>query len=186
MTILSLADYRALTGDPATDEDRTTLFLQVAQAVAERELGRFGLLELGDHTEELELYEGNIVYPTATPVADTVTGRLSDSSIRIAGVTVPWRGLGIAWRSITPERVTVHYVGGYDSTTAPYDLRLGLAKLTQALLGTAPGTLKGVPSGIKSVTVGDVSLTLASALGAKPFPPDVEALLCAYRVADAA
>lgn len=188
MTILSLEDYRTLTGDTATEDGQLELFLTIAQSVAEVQLGRAGLLELGTHTETLDLFDLNTVYPTAVPIDSATPGWINEASFRVPGALMPWHGLDVAWGRMLPVnvRTTVTYTGGYDQTTAPWDLRLGLAKLTQTLLGSAPSILANAPAGTKAITVGDVSITLARALGSDVLPADVEAYLCAYRAVDAA
>lgn len=187
MTILTLAAYRSLTGDQATDDAVVEAMLPVAQDVTERELGRAGLLEAGDHTETLDVWTGDSgawAAPTAVPLADDEPQRLTPGATRLkvpsaGGWHSPYRAAS-TWIC----RATVTYSGGYSSETAPPSLLLGLARVTRALLGADPA-LAGVPAGAKSVTIGDASISFAAPVGQTSIPADAVALLRRFKVLDA-
>jgi hypothetical protein len=187
VTILTLAKYRALTGDSTTDDAVVEAMLPVAQDVAELELGRAGLLEAGDHTETLDVWSGDSgpwAAPTAVPLADDEPLRIAPGVTRLkAQGFVGWSGYHGA-RPTWVARATITYSGGYDSATAPASLLLGLARVTRSLLGADPA-LAGVPAGAKSVTVGDASISFAAPVGGSAIPADAVALLRRYRILDA-
>jgi hypothetical protein len=190
MALTTLAEYRNLTGDAATDDALVEILLPVAQDLLELELGRAGLLVLGVHVETLEVWNG-YVYPNARPIDPATPGYASPGKFRPTGASlVAWQaqlygyGASSCLEVRNAQLAKVTYMGGYDDTTAPYPLKLAIARTAQALVPGAPGLLAQAPAGTKSISVGDVSITLARALGTSPIPFDVLPLIQAYRAID--
>jgi hypothetical protein len=196
VTLVTLADYRALGQDADTPDNTVTALLPVAQGLVELELGRVGQLELAAQQEELEVWNDNLVYPTAIPIDSATPGFVTAKKFRPTGTSLvhyvdPLPGFGYpswsggAYVGLCPRRALVSYTGGYDDTTAPYPLKLAIVRLVKTLLPGSGGLLAQAPAGTKGITVGDVSITLARALGTSVIPLDVMPLIQAYRPADA-
>lgn len=194
MTLVSLAEYRAVTKDTTSTDDVATASLALAQGLAESFLGREGLLEHGTHTEVLPVWDGSIVYPTAAPLDPATDGYLTEDSLRVAVVGAPiFAGPLGGWDAYGPylghvqaadrvrQSVAVTYVGGFVAGALPATLKVGLARFARALLTDPTGIFGEAPPNAKSLTVGDVSVTLAIPTGSRVLPPDVALLLKPYQ-----
>jgi len=150
--------YRKLTGDLRTPVDEVTTALAVAQGLVEMRLGR--ALGLGEYTEFMNVYPNLLVYPAVTPLADQ-TGRIDSATLQLDGypsdlATWDWEGGSASYTAYGRPRAEVTYTGGYDDTTVPQPLAMGIALVAKHLLSPASDVSM---AGIKSYSEGDISAT---------------------------
>lgn len=151
--LCSVEDYRYITKDTETPDEKVEYALQRAQRLVEQKTRRF--FEKGEYTETLKLYPDGRVYPSATPVES-----VSDpEKTSIDGGAI----LGVVYASAywwdypyAEPRGTVTYVGGYEPDEIPEDIIRVTAEIAHIDL-TSKVSLAEVPSGATSVHVGDVS-----------------------------
>lgn len=153
-TIVTIARYRAITGDAATADATVSARLELAQTKLEDDLGR--PLAHGTYTESLWPTRDGYLWPSAVPITDG------------GGYTVDGDGLfgvfGPAWPDLTGA-VSVTYDGGWVEPSAnptaanrlPFCIEADLAFAAQTL-GTV-ATASDFPAGAKSVALGDASVT---------------------------
>jgi hypothetical protein len=159
----SIAVYRRITGDTASDDATVTAALTDAQGLLEEALNRRGVLETGTRTELCRVYNqsqtflfiNGLCYPAATPitaVSSPAGVTFTDSEVR--GVTGVVFDLVTDYINEFPE-VTVTYTGGYSPSTLPYTLMRALC-LTARELTREP---TAAASGAQSIRLGDLAVT---------------------------
>lgn len=164
MSLVSYARYVTLTGDSTSASASAVEALAVAQDMLEDELGRIGFLEDDgqDKEERLRLYDddvfGGTVYPTAVPITDGGDYTQAGAALTAVGPD----GGPFLWRTPTERYATVIYQGGYTAATVPAYMARDIAFAAYQLLHVAP--LVAVPAGATSVSLGDASVSFASAL----------------------
>lgn len=156
--LLTETYYRAITGDTTTPTGAFASAASAAQDLAEDALGRIGMLEAGERTETLELFEGGYLYPTATPllsvpdystIGDVVYGATADLDT--------WLGI---LGAVAPVTVELTYTGGISTDTAPEYLLRDLAAATYAILHPPDlDATSAIPANATGAAVGDVSLS---------------------------
>lgn len=161
--LVTVARYRAITGDTATDAPTVTARIEEAQGLLEEALDR--PLEEAERTEAMRPTRDGWLWPRATPIVAADGWTVDGLGLRGSG---PFDVL--AW----PEpagTVMVTYTGGWVERTAnpaaanrlPDHVERDLAFATQALAPVDVGVV--VPAGARSVSVGDVAVTFDT-------PPD--------------
>lgn len=157
--LVTVARYRAITGDTETATSAVTAAIEDATAALESELGR----PLAEDEREERMYPGRdgTMYPLATPVLDAGDYTIDGSTLR--GPTFGWPSL------VGPtDYVTVTYRGGFVERSAnptapnrlpPYVER-DVAWAAYALMRPVPA-LASLPAGTGSAQVGDVSIGAA-------------------------
>lgn len=152
--IVTVARYRAITGDSATADATVSAKLELAQEMLEDVLGRS--LEHGTYTETLWPTRDGYLWPSVVPITDP------------GGYTLDGDGLigtfGPTWPNQTGS-IDVTYSGGWVEPNAnptaanrlPFCIESDLAFAAKTLLGA--GTASDFPAGAKSVTLGDASVT---------------------------
>lgn len=165
------ARYQRITGDATTGtDDVEQALLDAEQAVAEH-LGRItatgrAAIAYGTYTEPLVVYRNGRVYPAATPI-DTVqtpaSARVDGNAVDVGGSVGTWNLFG------SDPAIQVTYTGGWqaagvaDGPTAPLPVAIVRAICQVAWRGTHPVQFPGVPAGAGSISVGDVSISGATA-----------------------
>lgn len=124
------------------------------------------------YTERLYLYKKGLVYPSATPL-DVTKGVVSPNGSPPENVGV-FQGNGIwvgwfvplpslpMWEGVVPPQTDITYWGGYTGPAGPgpllpTEVKRILCKIAWYLLH--PVHLDGIPGGVKSVSVGGVSVS---------------------------
>jgi len=157
MPVVSLADYRRLSGDRDSYDGDVEAALADAQNLLESRTSRF--FDKGDYTEELVVSSSGWVYPSAYPIY-FVAGQ--DASV-IDGASVRAWGLsntsGYNWDDQT-VKVIVSYNGGYENETAPYELKQLIVDIANKI--AVPQTTEA-PRGATSVRSGNVAVTYGGA-----------------------
>jgi hypothetical protein len=153
MSLVTIARYRAITGDTATDAVTASAAIELAEElladVLDRELASV------ERTETLWPTRDGYVWPSCVPIT-VATGYTIDGD-GLVGV------LGPAWPDITGS-VDVTYTGGWVERTAnptapnrlPSYLERDLAFAARALV--APEVAQ-YPAGATSVSLGDASVS---------------------------
>lgn len=171
--LLDIGDYQAITGDTTTFagvQAELTPVLADAVDIFCRQARRTVLY--ANYTERLFLYRNGMVYPSATPL-DTSKGVVSPNGSPPENVGI-FQGNGIwvgwyvplpslpVWSGVVPPQTDITYWGGYTGPEGggpylPASLKRILAKLCWYI--THPVTLPGLPAGVKSMSIGGVSIS---------------------------
>lgn len=176
MSTLTIAQYRAVTGDVDTPNTLASARIEEAEAMVEEYLGR--TLSYGEQTETLRVGRLGMVYPTRTPVASIpadVSYEIYDTWTIWNAETDPEPWTGWTWWNqetdaaavVVPSYpgpyaarapgATVTYTGGYQEGQLPRGLRRYIALLAYAL--RAPAVASAIPAGATSVSLGDASVS---------------------------
>jgi hypothetical protein len=161
MSLVTVDRYRAITGDAGTAAALVSARLEEALGMLEEDLGR--PLESVERTETMWYDRAGFLYPMATPVTAATGWEIEGNALRggvLAGTHVL---LGPS------ETVNVTYTGGFVERTAnpgaanalPVHIERDLAFAAYAL-GNADQIAAGMPSGARSVAVGDVSVSFGA------------------------
>lgn len=153
MSVITIARYRAITGDTASQAVAASAAIEAAEDLLADALGRE--LESAERTETLWPTRDGYVWPSCTPIT-AATGYTIDGD-GLTGV------LGPGWPDSTGS-VEVTYTGGWVERTAnptaahrlPSYIERDLAFAAQALLAPSPSTY---PVGAVSVRLGDAAVT---------------------------
>lgn len=155
--LISVAQYRAITGDETSASGVVETAIADAQGLLEDRLGRG--LELRERTERVRLVDG-VAYPSATPITAVPSGQ------EVQGSAV----LGVGPASVLVEPSDTHrsltYTGGFDPaetdrsavTFVPVELSRAVAFAAQAIIDRDSSSLV-IPPGAISVRVGDVAVS---------------------------
>lgn len=156
MSLLTVARYRAITGDVDTTEAAVTARVELAVDRLEDALDR--PLESAELTETLTPTRDGKLWPRATPVTDP-------GDYTVDGLALKWATPGVDMFGSTTVDVT--YTGGWVERSAnpnatnrlPACIEEDLAWAAWALLHPDPGRESPVPTGARSVQLGDVGVT---------------------------
>lgn len=151
--ICDVDTYRRITHDNDTADADVELALADAQAFLEDETERG--FELAERTEVLHYSADGYVYPSTTPIVSVSAP--ANSTIDGGRVRT---GSHLSVSIGSSDTATLTYTAGYAEGEFPRHLVSLVARLAYAGL---PHT-SNVPEGATSVTVGDVSYTIASAV----------------------
>ncbi|HEX3539650.1 MAG TPA: hypothetical protein VHT75_04325 [Acidimicrobiales bacterium] len=166
--LVTVAQYQAVTQDSATSSETVTANLADALDMIQRECRR--TLLYAQYTERLYLYRNGQVYPTATPLdtSKAVISPAGTSNIGIFQGNGIWVGWFIplpslpVWVGVVPPQTDITYWGGYTGPAGagpqlPASLRRIVCKVCWYL--SNPAVLTDMPGGVKSVSVGGVSMS---------------------------
>jgi hypothetical protein len=161
MSLVTVDRYRAITGDAGTSAELVTARVEEALGMLEEDLGR--PIESAERTEVMWYDRAHYLYPQAVPITAAAGWTIEGNALRDGTVDVvnPWPA--------SQETVTVTYTGGYVERTAnpsaanrlPVHIERDLAFAAYAL-GHADSIAASVPSGARSVAVGDVSVSFGA------------------------
>lgn len=182
--LVRLADYQRITKDTTTSTDDFEAALADALDDLQREMRRTFLY--AQYTERLFLFRNGQVYPTATPLdpSKPVSAPAQETTQNVGifqgdGIWVGWfiplPSLPV-WQGVVPPQTDITYYGGWvgpDSTL--YGQRPIPSKLVRIICRVVwficnPIALTGMPGGVKSVSIGGVSMSgdLSSFMDADP------------------
>ncbi len=189
--IVTLERYRIVSHDTSSQDVDVSSALVDAQSKVEDELRR--PLEQTETTERLPIYcrpfGGYSAYPRRTPVM-----AVPDGSGYIVGTTARLDGVGgetldvtiEGWNTYNRDTTSVTFTGGYlgrDDPAAdlevdalPTEIERAIVRVAQGILSNSPAVLEGV----KSATVGPVSVTYDGTSGLDAYAPGVTAALRPY------
>lgn len=177
--ICGLQAYRRITRDRESFDGDVLDALVAAQKIVQRRTDRF--FERGTYTETLLTHPDGRVYPRGLPLVSVS----SPANVKVEGaaifggvsifndVLINWQGL----QSNPPLQVT--YVGGYLPEDMPEEIVQVVAEI--AYISTTSMHLVDVPTGVTSVSVGDVSYTGKSELGKAGLPERIKSVLRDWR-----
>lgn len=161
MSLVTVARYRAITGDQVTASALVEDRLDEAVELLEEVLGR--PLASAERTEQCWPTRDGRLWPRVTPITAAAGYDIDGNAL-----------LPSAFTSFDPTArtttVTVTYTGGYVERTAnpasvnrlPSCIERDLAWVAKALGATdAAGLVAGLPPGARSVSLGDLSITFA-------------------------
>lgn len=169
MSVVTIAQYRIVTGDEATASALVQTRLDGAEDMLEDYLGR--KFAFGEYTEYLRVWPAGLVYPAAVPVASVAASAgyevfdtqalvgvdaLAEPFIRWEDYEGTFLGerIGTDYEALF-DRAYVTYEGGWTSDTMPYRLQNYICKLAKAL----DPALNERPAGSRLVRVGDVQVS---------------------------
>lgn len=155
--ICDLATYRRLSHDTTSSDDDATAALNDAQQDAEEFCRR--QFEQAERTEIMMVYRDGRVYPKSYPITVVDSGTIDGAAI-IVGNDYPFGGViqPFLWSDAEFQpQVTKTYTGGYTADQMPMTLKRAVAKIANAALNAQP--LVGVPAGLTSISMGDLSLS---------------------------
>lgn len=163
MDIVTVQDYRDLTGDSLTSDGTVSARLEVAVGLVNEGTQRF--LQLDTYTEKLAMHAGWLVYPSGVPLQSVVSPSAAQPmfggyALGGADATFWWDPVvgPIDWWLVDPF-AEVTYVGGYTYATLPVGLRLIICDIAFALGSRSP-VLTG--AAVQSAGVSDVSVSYVS------------------------
>jgi hypothetical protein len=159
MTLVTTARYVAITGDTATAAATVSARIEDATDLLENHLGRG--LEAVERTETLWYDRAGWLWPTATPITAADGWTIDGHGLR-GGST--WDSA--YWPTDSPTSISVTYIGGYVERTAnptapnrlPATVERDLAWAAYVLI-RAGTLLAGIPNGVTSISVGDISVS---------------------------
>ena len=168
--LVTVARYRAITGDQVTGDEAVSARIEEATELLEGELGR--PLEQAERTERMQPTRDGLLWPLATPLAAATDYTIDGHALR--GST-PFL-LGYDFISDTTSAPEVTYTGGWLERTAnpdsafrlPVHIERDIAFAAQALGQSMPSL--AVPAGATSVSLGDAAVTFKD--GYHPDPAD--------------
>lgn len=126
----------------------------------------------GQYTEDQYLYGNGMVYPSATPIDPTKpifsNEQIYDPAVDNApGSVIQGQGVWVGWftplpwmpvfTGVLPPQTNITYWGGYTQATCPPKLRRMFSKVAFYTLNGVG--LIGQPAGVKSMSVGGVSIS---------------------------
>ena len=169
--LVSVQQYQAVTNDILSGtNDVEDMIAEVIIDVC-KECRR--TLLYGEYTESQYLYANGMVYPSATPIDvnkavysgdpvpiyDPDTDNTGSSIIQGDGVWVGWFA-PLPWMpfytGVVPPQTIVTYWGGWTQTTLPPRLKRVICTIAYYRLN--PVSLLGMPGGVRSMSVGGVSI----------------------------
>lgn len=165
--LVSVLDYREITGDTATASGEVERVLVEAQGLLEDELER--PLEQDTFTERLPIVPDPVnqvaqVFPRVTPIISVDGGLTHEQGVIYGASPTSVPGFG-SWGS-PPMMAEVTYTAGFDPDETdpnevdylPRYIQRDIAWAAKALLEPTP-ELSGVPAGATSVRSGDQAVT---------------------------
>lgn len=164
--LVTFEQYQFVTNDQGSTSSNFELALDDALDMLQREMRRTFLY--AQYTERLFIYlKSGQVYPTATPLdaskgVSTPTGDPPENVGIFQG-----NGIWIGWyqplpslpmfAGVVPPQTDITYWGGWTQSTLPAKLRRIICKVCWFILN--PVALVGMAGGVKSVSVGGVSIS---------------------------
>lgn len=168
--LVRLADYQRITRDAVTQSEDVTASIDDALDMLQRMMKR--TLLYAQYNERLYVYPSGMVYPSATPFDTTKppTNPNGDPPENVGifqgnGIWVGWYAplpsLPL-WEGVVPNQTDITYWGGWTGPDGPGPFLP--AKLVRIICRVAwyinnPAVLPGMPGGVKSASVGDVSMS---------------------------
>lgn len=168
--LVSVQQYQKVTGDFLSGVTDVTEMIQEAIEDLCKECRRTMLY--GQYTESQFLYANGMVYPSATPldvnqpvssgveIYDPATDNTGSSIIQGDGVWVGWFS-PLPWMpfytGVVPPQTVLTYWGGWTQSTLPSKMKRMICKVAYYRLH--PVALTGMPGGVKSMSVGGVSIS---------------------------
>lgn len=158
MSLVTLARYRAITGDTATADTAVTALIEEATLKLEEDLGR--PLESAERIEAMWPDRNGWLFPLALPITVAAGWTIDGNALR--GGAWPLT----SWPEST-DYVSVTYTGGYVERTANPTAPNALPLCIERDIAWAAYTLANpesipIPSGASSVSVGDISISFGS------------------------
>ena len=168
MPLLTVARYRAITGDTATDAVSVSAAIEEAEELLADALGRE--LEEADRTETLWPTRDGYLWPSCVPIVSATGYRIEGDGL--VGT------FGPGWPDETGA-VSVPYRGGWVERTAnptaanrlPAYIERDLAFAAYALKDPTPNTY---PAGATQVQLGDASVSFGPGGAPRPGVDDVQ------------
>jgi hypothetical protein len=165
--IITVGEYRELTGDYASTDSDVTAAIGRAQRRFEGDCERH--FESAERTEAV--YVGSMgAIPSAIPVTAVAT---AGATIGAAGLTV--RGLattgGTRWATLT-------YTGGYAPEAMPQEVKDAVAEL--AARYRTPAQTAGVPAGVTDVGIDSQSYSAGVLGGSASLTPALKLLVAKW------
>lgn len=156
MSIATVYDYRRVTDDFDTPDDRVTDALTHAQADIETYCQR--PFDLAQRTERVRVYPDGRAYPSATPLVAVPTNTVIDGSAVILGFGYYFTPLtaGYGFTDYYTPQTDLTYTGGYAAGEFPEPLVRACCQVAWNALH--PVLLAGVAQGATSVKLGDVEM----------------------------
>lgn len=170
LALVSPEQYQAVTGDIVSSIDNVEAMITEAIDDLSRECRR--TFVYGQYTEAQYLYPNGMVYPSATPIDvnmpvvsgveiyDPTTDNTGSSIIQGDGIWCGWFS-PLPWMpfytGVVPPQTVLTYWGGYTQATLPGKLKRMICKVSYYRLN--PVALQGMPGGVKSMSVGGVSIS---------------------------
>lgn len=170
--LVEITEYQRITADGATSDENVTASIDDALDMLQSEMHRTILY--ANYVERLYFYGNGMVYPSATPFDITKPVRnpndLSASPPDVGlfqgnGIWVGWfvpLPFLPVWQGVVPPQTDVSYWGGWTGPAGPGPYLP--ASLKRVICQVAwyianPVSLSGMPGGVKSVSVGGVSMS---------------------------
>lgn len=155
MSLVTIARYRAITGDTASHSVEVSAKLELAGELLADALDRE--LEEAERTETLWPTRDGWLWPSCVPLVSCASHTIDGDGLH-GGV------FGMTWPDET-DAVTVTYTGGWVERSAnpsaanrlPAYIEADIANAAQQLLGA--GTASAYPAGATSVRLGDAAVT---------------------------
>lgn len=178
MSVVTIAEYRAIVGDDGTADAEVQRRLNRAELRIEEFLKR--KLALGTYTDVLKVSDDDYglgrgscrpyaVHPLQTPI---VSVSVPVNAILVDGVTVypngawPWDMITEhEFDSIWPFRVTITYIGAWDTTTMPQTLKEAIITVATRMVPLSQLALTSVPIGAMRVKLGDAAIDFNQPFG---------------------
>lgn len=175
--LLTFEKYQFITQDSASSQ--TNFDTALADALSQLQPEMHRTLLYAQYTERLYVYKNGQCYPSACPLDSSMPvgtdsdpdGTSSEFIIQGAGIYVgflnPLPALPI-FSTVVPMQADVTYWGGFTQSTIPAKLARVIARVCWFMLN--PVSLSGLAGGVKSVSVGGVSISgdLSSFMTADP------------------
>lgn len=172
--IVDFALYQRITGDTTSLQADVEESLDSAINDACNECKR--TLAYGQYKEVQYLYKNGMVFPSATPIDNSMpilsgTDNIFDPLVDTNPSTlIQGQGVWVGWFSplpwmpvfsgVLPPQTDVEYWGGYTVDTIPYKLARAIASM--AFYDLHPYFMTNVPGGLSSMSVGGVSISSKS------------------------
>lgn len=171
--LVTVQQYQKITTDMASTVNDVEDMLEEVISDLSRECHR--TLIYGQYTEAQRLYPNGMVYPSATPLDVTKPVSAGDPNEPIynpasdndGASIIQGDGIWVGWFSplpsmpvfagVVPPQTVLTYWGGFTQATLPGKLRRLICAI--AFYRQNPVALTGMPGGVKSMSVGGVSIS---------------------------
>ena len=153
MSIVTIAEYRSVTGDTATASGTVADWLDDTEADLEEFLGRPLHFSGSERCRIVAERRGPCVYPLAIPIIDGGTLTVAGSALVGASpASDPFPTTDPAYADVTSE-------GGWTAATLPRAIRNDVC---WAVRQAVRGETARIPAGATSVAVGDASVSFGA------------------------
>lgn len=186
--LVALSDYQTITSDIGTSLENFDYFLKDALDQLQKEMRRTFLY--AQYTERLYLYPNGTVYGSATPYDVRYAVQAPGQEVPNGQGAGIFQGDGIwvgwfiplpslpVWQGVVPPQTDITYWGGWVGSesplwnTGPFNLPAKMKRIIARVVFymANPAVLAGLPGGVKSQSVGGVSISgdLSSFMEADP------------------